>query len=132
MLALIFVLSTSNISIAQANDDNVEQTSLTTIAHYSPPETTQTSWWPPATYTRYTIPWTFVVYTSPDFRSEVKGTFSSQAVRIVQMNDDGWALIITDGGCEKLVLYGREHAFLLPQGAALPFVPKGKVFRMKR
>ena len=40
-------------------------------------------------------------------------------------------LIITDGGCDKVVLYGREHAFLIPQGATLPFVPKGKVFRIK-
>jgi len=40
-------------------------------------------------------------------------------------------LIITDGYCDKVILYGREHAFLIPQGANLPFVPKGKVFRMK-
>ena len=40
-------------------------------------------------------------------------------------------LIITDGYCDKVVLYGREHAFLMPQGANLPFVPKGKVFRMR-
>ncbi len=40
-------------------------------------------------------------------------------------------LIITDGYCDKVVLYGREHAFLVPQGANLPFVPKGKVFRMR-
>lgn len=40
-------------------------------------------------------------------------------------------LIITDGYCDKVILYGREHAFLVPQGAKLPFVPKGKVFRMR-
>jgi len=40
-------------------------------------------------------------------------------------------LIITDGYCDKVILHGREHAFLIPQGANLPFVPKGKVFRMK-
>ena len=40
-------------------------------------------------------------------------------------------LIITDGYCDKVVLHGREHAFLVPQRAALPFVPKGKVFRIK-
>lgn len=40
-------------------------------------------------------------------------------------------LIITDGYCDKVVLHGREHAFLVPQGANLPFVPKGKVFRMR-
>lgn len=38
-------------------------------------------------------------------------------------------LIITDGYCDKVVLNGREHAFLIPQGVTLPFVPKGKVFR---
>jgi hypothetical protein len=40
-------------------------------------------------------------------------------------------LVITDGNCDKVVLHGREHAFLVPQGANLPFVPKGKVFRMR-
>ena len=40
-------------------------------------------------------------------------------------------LIITDGYCDRVALHGREHAFLVPQGATLPFVPKGKVFRMK-
>lgn len=40
-------------------------------------------------------------------------------------------LIITDGYCDKVVLHGREHAFLIPLGATLPFVPKGKVFRMR-
>ena len=40
-------------------------------------------------------------------------------------------LIITDGYCDKVVLHGREHAFLVPQGTNLPFVPKGKVFRMR-
>ncbi|HWT73172.1 MAG TPA: VWA-like domain-containing protein, partial [Mobilitalea sp.] len=40
-------------------------------------------------------------------------------------------LIITDGYCDKVVLHGREHAFLVPQGANLPFLSKGKVFRMR-
>ena len=40
-------------------------------------------------------------------------------------------LIITDGYCDKVILHGREHGFLVPQGANLPFVPKGKVFRMR-
>jgi predicted metal-dependent peptidase len=45
---------------------------------------------------------------------------------------DAPALIITDGYCEDhLLLRGREHGFLIPAGARLPFVPKGKVFRMK-
>lgn len=41
-------------------------------------------------------------------------------------------LIITDGDCDSIFLRGREHAFLIPQGATLPFVPKGKIFRMKQ
>jgi hypothetical protein len=41
-------------------------------------------------------------------------------------------LIITDGYCEdRLILYGREHAYLIPDGHKLPFAPKGKVFRIK-
>jgi len=44
---------------------------------------------------------------------------------------DAPVLIITDGGCDKLILHGREHAFLIPGSAHLPFVPKGKVFRIK-
>jgi hypothetical protein len=41
-------------------------------------------------------------------------------------------LIITDGYCDdRLILYGREHAYLIPEGRSLPFVPKGKVFRVR-
>lgn len=40
-------------------------------------------------------------------------------------------LIITDGGCDRLNLRGRNHAFLIPAGNRLPFVPKGPVFRLK-
>lgn len=43
---------------------------------------------------------------------------------------DAPILIITDGYCDKVVLHGREHAYLTPRGATLPFVPKGKVFRI--
>ena len=40
-------------------------------------------------------------------------------------------LVITDAGCEdRLIFRGREHAFLVPKGANLPFVAKGKVFRI--
>jgi predicted metal-dependent peptidase len=46
--------------------------------------------------------------------------------------EDAPILIITDGYCdERLVLYGREHAYLLPEGRHLPFTAKGKVFRMR-
>ena len=44
---------------------------------------------------------------------------------------DAPLLIITDGECDKLKLYGRTHAFLVPWGNRLPFVPKGPVFRLK-
>ncbi|MFD5465619.1 hypothetical protein ACFWIQ_22700 [Kitasatospora sp. NPDC127059] len=38
-------------------------------------------------------------------------------------------LVITDGECDVLRLR-REHAFLVPRGAGLPFTPRGPVFRM--
>jgi hypothetical protein len=44
---------------------------------------------------------------------------------------DAPVLVITDGYCDKIAPHGREHAFLMPQGASLPFVPKGKVFRVR-
>ena len=44
---------------------------------------------------------------------------------------DAPILVITDAECDKVILYGREHAFLVPQAARLPFVPKGKVFRIR-
>jgi predicted metal-dependent peptidase len=42
---------------------------------------------------------------------------------------DGPLLIITDGQCDRLQIR-RDHAFLLPQGRPLPFVPRGPVFRI--
>lgn len=38
-------------------------------------------------------------------------------------------LVITDGECDPLRVR-REHAFLLPRGARLPFAPRGPVFEM--
>jgi hypothetical protein len=40
---------------------------------------------------------------------------------------DGPILLITDGYCDVLDIR-REHAFLLPCGHRLPFVPWGPVF----
>ena len=40
---------------------------------------------------------------------------------------DGPILIITDGECDRLHIR-RDHAFVIPRGKHLPFVPKGKVF----
>ena len=39
-------------------------------------------------------------------------------------------LVITDGECDVLRITGREHAYLLPRGHRLPFVPKGPVFAL--
>ncbi len=41
--------------------------------------------------------------------------------------EDGPLLIITDGKCDVLRVR-REHAYLMPAGRSLPFVPKGPVF----
>jgi predicted metal-dependent peptidase len=64
------------------------------------------------------------------------GTVLQPGVDILHKTEDfpkeAPILIITDGWCEdRLILYNREHAFLLPWGNTLPFTPKGKVFRMK-
>lgn len=42
--------------------------------------------------------------------------------------EDGPVLIITDGWIEDHIRIRREHAFLVPRGRRLPFVPRGKVF----
>ncbi|HEY2674789.1 MAG TPA: hypothetical protein VGJ07_31020 [Rugosimonospora sp.] len=39
-------------------------------------------------------------------------------------------LLITDGYCDVLRVR-REHAFLTPEGARLPFTPRGPVFRLR-
>jgi predicted metal-dependent peptidase len=64
------------------------------------------------------------------------GTVLQPAVDLLHRADDfpkdAPLLIITDGQIEdRLILYGREHAFLLPRSATLPFVAKGKVFRIR-
>jgi predicted metal-dependent peptidase len=43
---------------------------------------------------------------------------------------DAPVLVITDGYCDRLQIF-REHAFLIPIGQRLPFIPKGKVFRIR-
>ncbi len=40
-------------------------------------------------------------------------------------------LIITDCECDRLNLFGRDHAFLVPRGKSLPFPPKGPVFYLE-
>jgi predicted metal-dependent peptidase len=41
---------------------------------------------------------------------------------------DGPLLVITDGACDSLHI-SREHAFLIPEGASLPFQTRASVFR---
>ncbi|OKJ26499.1 hypothetical protein AMK22_31660 [Streptomyces sp. CB01580] len=39
-------------------------------------------------------------------------------------------LVITDGCCDVLRVR-TEHAYLVPEGASLPFTPQGPVFRLR-
>jgi predicted metal-dependent peptidase len=61
------------------------------------------------------------------------GTVLQPAIDLLQsakdFPDDGPILVITDGACDVLTLK-RRHAFLIPEGRALPFVASGPVFRM--
>jgi predicted metal-dependent peptidase len=43
---------------------------------------------------------------------------------------DGPILIITDGECD-VIRVRRDHAFLIPRGARLPFSPRGEVFSIR-
>jgi predicted metal-dependent peptidase len=70
-------------------------------------------------------------------RVEVKGrggTVLQPGIDLVENARDfpesGPILIITDGQCDH-VRVRREHAYLLPEGHSLPFVPRGEVFRVK-
>jgi predicted metal-dependent peptidase len=62
------------------------------------------------------------------------GTILQPAIDLLEKAEDfpeeGPILIITDGHCDRLHIR-REHAFLMPQGRSLPFVPKGPVFAVK-
>ncbi len=62
------------------------------------------------------------------------GTVLQPAIDLLQRAEDfpknGPLLIITDGQCDRLVIQ-REHAFLMPEGASLPFIPRGPVFRLR-
>jgi len=61
------------------------------------------------------------------------GTTLQPGIDLLQAAPDfpprGPLLVITDGACDRLQLR-REHAFLVPRGRSLPFVPKGPVFRL--
>ncbi|TKK88243.1 hypothetical protein FDA94_14565 [Herbidospora galbida] len=62
------------------------------------------------------------------------GTVLQPGVNLLERADDfpqgGPILIITDGWCD-VVRVRREHAYLVPEGASLPFRPRGPVFRMR-
>jgi predicted metal-dependent peptidase len=62
------------------------------------------------------------------------GTVLQPAIDLIETAPDfpegGPLLILTDGACDRLRIR-REHAFVLPEGANLPFVPKGEVFRVR-
>jgi predicted metal-dependent peptidase len=51
--------------------------------------------------------------------------------RAMNFPKSGPILIVTDGFCDRFQVR-REHAILLPEGRALPFAPKGKMFRSRR
>ncbi|MCB1193583.1 MAG: M48 family metalloprotease [Leptospiraceae bacterium] len=59
------------------------------------------------------------------------GTILQPAIRFLENAKDfpkkAPILIITDAECDNLIIR-REHAFLIPKGKKLPFLPKGKVF----
>ena len=62
------------------------------------------------------------------------GTILQPGIDLLERAEDfptaGPVLIITDGCCDRLHIR-REHAFLVPEGRRLPFVPKGKVFYIR-
>lgn len=62
------------------------------------------------------------------------GTVLQPGIDLVEQSPDfpktGPILVITDGQCD-VVKVRRDHAYLIPQGASLPFTARGPVFRMK-
>ncbi|GAB4047038.1 vWA domain-containing protein [Catellatospora paridis] len=62
------------------------------------------------------------------------GTELQPGIRLLERAEDfpadGPILIITDGDCDVLRVR-REHAYLMPERARLPFTPRGEVFRLR-
>ena len=59
------------------------------------------------------IPWRFVVYDEPNFRTPVRGAFDPQIVHIIEQQEDGWALIRTWRG--NFWVYIRDNLRFLNQ-----------------
>ncbi|WP_103107362.1 vWA domain-containing protein [Brevibacillus reuszeri] len=61
------------------------------------------------------------------------GTVLQPGIDLLEKAEDfpknGPILIITDGYCDRIRV-SRKHAFILPKGKNLPFVPRGPVFRI--
>ncbi|WP_030847079.1 DUF2201 family putative metallopeptidase [Streptomyces sp. NRRL F-4474] len=61
------------------------------------------------------------------------GTVLQPGIDLLQRAEDfppaAPLLVITDGWCDTLRIR-RDHAYLIPQGACLPFTPRGPVFRL--
>jgi hypothetical protein len=49
--------------------------------------------------------------------------------RAADFPTDGPQLIITDGYCDHVAVH-RPHAYVMPAGKRLPFVPRGEVFHI--
>jgi predicted metal-dependent peptidase len=62
------------------------------------------------------------------------GTILQPAIDLLERAEDfpnaGPILLITDGFCDKLTVH-RDHAYVMPEGRSLPFVPRGPVFRIR-
>ncbi|CAL9634077.1 hypothetical protein SUDANB15_06138 [Streptomyces sp. enrichment culture] len=62
------------------------------------------------------------------------GTVLQPGIDFLQRADDfpstAPILVITDGWCDDVLRVRREHAYLVPQGARLPFTARGPVFRV--
>ena len=62
------------------------------------------------------------------------GTVLQPAITLLESAEDfpptAAVLVITDGWCDRLRIR-RDHAFCVPQGARLPFAPRGPVFVFK-
>lgn len=63
------------------------------------------------------------------------GTILQPGVDLLQtapdFPDDAPILVLTDAMCEDELVVRREHAFVVPSGAKLPFKARGPVFEVK-